>query len=197
MTKGWLITPENGANTRATIAAAIPVLETERLHLRAPRLADWPVLEPIWTTQRGEHIGGPFNEEDAYLDFTQSVASWTLRGFGPFVVTDKDTGDVLGFVGLFHDFGDPEAEAGWLIVQAAEGKGIATEALHAALLWIRDEFGSKNPASFIGVRNDKSVAVAKRVGATLEDTREHPDYGTYFVYRHHLDTLALENGGTA
>ena len=52
MTRPWLEPlPEAAAQgTRLDVAAAIPVIETDRLTLRAPRLEDWTILEPIWTT---------------------------------------------------------------------------------------------------------------------------------------------------
>ena len=55
MTRRWLEPlPEAAAQgTRLDVAAAIPVIETDRLTLRAPRLEDWTMLEPIWTTDRG------------------------------------------------------------------------------------------------------------------------------------------------
>lgn len=188
MTAPWLSTPAVGGDIRAAIASAIPVLQTERLALRAPRLDDWPGIEPNWTGPRAAHIGGPFNAEDAYFDFCQAVASWTLRGFGPFVVTLKGDDTALGTVGIFHDYGDPEAEAGWIFNEAVEGQGYATEAARAVLDWARDDLGLTTMVSFIAPENAASIRVAEKLGAMRDDTTiiTHVDGEETLVYRHDL-----------
>ena len=52
MTRAWLDTLANAKadGIRADVAVAIPVIQTERLTLRGPRIEDWAELEPIWTT---------------------------------------------------------------------------------------------------------------------------------------------------
>ncbi|MDJ0824684.1 MAG: GNAT family N-acetyltransferase [Rhodobacter sp.] len=167
---------------RTAIASAIPVLETERLILRAPQLADWPELEPIWRTERGRFIGGPFDEDDAWLDFTQAVASWVLRGIGYWTVTAKTDRAVLGLVGIGMEIPDPEPELGWLLTEAAEGQGIGLEAATA----VRDyAFAQGLPTciSFIDPANARSVALAERLGARRDPdvlSADAPD----LVYRH-------------
>ena len=201
MTKAWLETLQNGADIRAGIANAIPTLETERLTLRAPCLSDWETLEPAWTGQRAVHIGGPFNEEDAYLDFCQATACWPLRGFGPFTAVAKDTDEIVGWVGIFHDFGDPFCEAGWIMTQSSEGKGYATEAARAVLGFAKNTLGMTTIASFIDRPNAASIRVAEKLGATLDPTTVTfaglPDDLDVLVYRHDLtdfrsDTIPME-----
>ncbi len=167
---------------RDVIAAAIPTLKTERLVLRAPQLADWPVLEPIWRTERGRYIGGPFGEEDAWLDFAQAVASWVLRGIGYWTVTAKADGAVLGLVGIGMEMSDPEPELGWLLTEAAEGRGIAFEAAAA----VRDyAFGAglTTCISFIDPANARSRALAERLGARREPAAPGID-PSVLVFRH-------------
>lgn len=200
MIPGWLETPEFGAATRDAIAAVIPTLETERLVLRAPQLADWPVLETAWTTERAEYIGGPFSDEDAYLDYCQAVASWTLRGFGPFVVTRKSDAAVIGYVGLFHDFGDPMCEAGWIMTPDGEGQGFATEAARAVLAFARNDLGMHEITSFIHPDNKRSIRLAEKLGARLDTTTQPPEFAglNVAIYRHQLaQTISgITNGGS-
>ncbi|MEL7093699.1 MAG: GNAT family N-acetyltransferase [Pseudomonadota bacterium] len=162
------LTPAPEADTlRGAIAAAIPTLETERLILRAPRLSDYEVLEPIWRTDRAVYIGGPFNEEDAWLDFCQAVASWVLRGIGYWVVTLKN-GTVLGFVGIGAETSDPELEFGWLLTAEAEGHGYATEAARTVHGYAFGTLGLKTLISFVERGNAASIRLAQRLGA-VED----------------------------
>ena len=163
----WTRTPDLGAARIAALAAAIPQIETERLVLRLPVMADWSVLEPIWTSDRAAHIGGPFDPEDAWLDFNQCIAGWLLRGHGALTICDKATGEVLGLAVLGHEYGDPEPELGWLLTQAAEGRGIATEAA-AAVLPLGQQIYSKGLVSYVARENAASARVAEKLGAVCE-----------------------------
>jgi len=177
----WTQTPEMGAEQIAALAAVIPEIETARLVLRLPRIGDWHILEPIWTTDRGIHIGGPMDPEDAWLDFNQCVAGWILRGHGALTITDKETGDVLGLAILGHEFGDPDPELGWLVTEAAEGKGYATESA-TALRDIGRRLYGKRLASYIADGNTASTRVAEKLGGRKDGT--HPLDAEVAIYRY-------------
>lgn len=184
MTAPWLLTPsaERPATRRRAILAAIPRIVTERLILRAPRAEDWAVLEPIWTTDRARHIGGPMEAEDGWLDFNQMIASWLLRGFGPLTVTLKETSEVIGIVSLDHEWGDPAPELGWLLIEAAEGQGYATEAARALAHWAVADLGSDGVEIYLDRTHEKSVRVARALGAV--ESGGHPlDPDRVAVYR--------------
>ena len=184
MTAPWLINPdvEGPALRRSAIRSATPGIVTDRLVLRAPRLEDWPVLEPIWTTDRAVHIGGPMEAEDGWLDFNQMVASWLLRGFGPLTVTLKETGAVLGIVSLDHEWGDPKPELGWLLTEEAEGRGYAEEAARAISQWAVAELGRDGVEIYLDRDHEKSVRIARAIGAV--ESGSHPlDPDRVAVYR--------------
>lgn len=184
MTAPWLTPPVGRAAAAAeALSAMIPVMETERLVLRAPAIADWPTLEPIWTTERGKFIGGPMNGEDAWLDFNQCVASWVLRGIGWLTITHAQDSAVLGMVGVGQEHGDPEAEIGWLLTAGAEGHGYALEAARAFLPIALDVIGQGNLVSYIHRDNAGSIRLAEKLGAIC-DTDPHPLFPEGLVYRH-------------
>lgn len=58
----------------------IPTLTTARLTLDAPTVEDFTGYASIVTGPRGVGIGGPLSREEAWLDFSQMVAGWVLRG---------------------------------------------------------------------------------------------------------------------
>ena len=179
----WM-TPRTGParDIVAAIDAALPRIETERLILRAPRVEDWPVLEPIWTEDRAKYIGGPYNSEDAWLDWNAAVASWLLRGTGALTITLKDDTPV-GLVCLGAEHGDPEDELGWLLIEAAEGKGYATEAAAAMRDWALDTLGAGQFVSYVHQDNAASHKVARKLGAA-PDPKGHPLFDDCVVYRH-------------
>ncbi len=178
--KPWTQTSSNASAQITALQAVVPDIETERLILRLPRMSDWKVLEPIFTTDRAVHIGGPMSQEDAWLDFNQLIAGWVLRGHGAFTVCDK-TGAVLGLVLLGHEYGDPQPELGWLLTEEAEGHGYATEAARALLPMCRQIYGDAF-ASYIADGNDASVRVAEKLGGHKTDT--HP-MGTHVAVYHY------------
>ena len=177
----WLTPPAGAAaDLVARLNALLPRLETDRLILRAAQITDWPVLEPIWTTERAAHIGGPMNGEDAWLDFNQCVASWLLRGTGPLVMTAKDDDTPLGLVLIAPEYGDPSPELGWLLTAEAEGHGYATEAASALRDWGFDWLGRGAFASFIAADNARSINVAERLGAVAAGP--HPADASCLIY---------------
>lgn len=166
MTRPWLASPAGElAEARAFLAAALPRIETQRLRLRAPRVSDWDVLSPIWTTDQARHFGGPFDEADAWLDFCQMTAGWVLRGAGALVLERKSDGAALGVVAIHHEWGDAEIELGWLLTAEAEGHGYAAEAASALRTYGYERLGLSALVSYVGTGNRRSAALAKRLGA--------------------------------
>lgn len=166
------------------IAARVPVLETERLCLRAPVTEDFALFHEILRGPRGQYFG-PMSREDAWLDFAQMAAGWILRGHGVWTIEDRATTETLGFVLLGLDQEDPEPELGFLISEAAEGRGIAFEAAQAARDFAFDTLGWPTLVSFVTPGNDRSIALALRLGAVADGQVQHPDDdGPTLVFRH-------------
>lgn len=181
MTPAWEALPTGASAALARqLAGAIPELVTDRLCLRAPAIGDFDAWAEIACSARGVHIGGPMSRDDAFVDFAQTVAGWLLRGHGVWSVEPRDGGAVLGFVLLGLEPGDREPELGYLFRAAAEGRGYATEAAAAARDHAFGTLGWSTLVSYIDARNDRSIAVARRLGA-LPDPHELDGSN---VYRH-------------
>lgn len=166
MTRAWLQPPTGHAAALADqIAAAVPVIETARLRLRAPRMADWPAYEAVFTSDRARYMGGPFTPEDAFTDFAQAVSSWLLRGAGAWTITATGEDEALGWLYLWQEWSDPEPEMGWVLVQSAEGRGYAEEAARAVLPLALRLYGAGGFVSYIDEGNDASVRLAEKLGA--------------------------------
>ena len=101
-------TPGPALNIAATIAAHVPVLTTQRLTLRAPRLEDFDDFASIVCTERGVFVGGPMSREDGWYDFTGAVSIWMLHGHGMWTVVESASQRRLGFVALGLEPGDLE-----------------------------------------------------------------------------------------
>ncbi len=76
----------------------VPIVETGRLILRAPRPDDFPSYAAMWgDPEVTRFIGGqPLSEEDAWAKFMRAFGHWALVGFGFWTVEEKGSGARLG-----------------------------------------------------------------------------------------------------
>lgn len=167
--------------------AGTPVIETARLHLRAPVAADWPVFAEFILSDRARFVRpAEFDRGKAWRAFGHLLGHWVMCGFGQFVVTDRASGAALGAVGAWFPEGWPERELGWTMWRPeAEGRGIAFEAARAVLGQIFGPWGWDTAVSYIDAANARSIALAERLGATRDAAAAAPgSEANILVYRH-------------
>ncbi len=162
----------------------IPEQETERLILRGPKPSDWLADAAFRTSDRAQFVGGPTDRRTAWRGFAARWGHWAIHGYGMFVVTLRGSDDPLGIVGPLFPEGWAEPELGWVLYEAAEGKGIAFEAAQAARRYVYDDLGWKTAISYISPDNMRSRALAERMGCVLDDSVAHPFDEPCLVYRH-------------
>lgn len=150
----------------------VPILETERLVLRAHRVEDFSDCVALWSDPVvTRFIGGiPSTSEDAWSRLLRYAGHWLLLGFGYWVVEEKVTRNVLGEVG-FADLKravEPPLgtapEAGWVFASSAHGKGFAIEAVQAIHIWGANNFQTSNSACLIHPDNESSLRLAAKMG---------------------------------
>ncbi|MFZ5964585.1 GNAT family N-acetyltransferase [Thalassococcus sp. BH17M4-6] len=151
-----------------TAPTFIPVIETEHLILREPRLGDFDALCAYFSDARSAFNGGPLDAEGTWRVLTSASGLWRLRGHGLWFITRKDDDTFIGFAGIFHAFDWPEPELGYGIAAGHEGRGVAFEAAMAARQAAATHFNLTRLPSFIAPDNARSIALAERMGATFE-----------------------------
>ena len=163
-----------------------PVLEAERLVLRAPRRGDHAAWAAFATSDRAKGIGGPLDGALAWRALCNLTGHWVHRGYGMFVYSAKDAPDApLGMCGPWFPEGWPEQEIGWSVWSpTAEGKGIAFEAAQAVIGYARSTLRWPTAVSYIDPTNTRSIALARRLGATLDEAATSPGDGSALVFRH-------------
>lgn len=148
--------------------AVAPTLETERLILRQPQLADFDrYAQLLADEQAARYIGGHLPRAAAWRKFLQMPGAWAVQGFGMFSVIDKATGRWLGQAGPWQPDGWPGTEVGYAFHADAWGRGYATEACTAAIDWAFDTLGWTEVIHCIDPLNAASQAVARRLGSRL------------------------------
>ena len=150
----------------------IPIIESERLRLRAHRLADLADCAAMWGDPRvTRHIGGrPFAWDEVWTKILRYAGHWSLLGYGYWVIEDRASGGFLGEAGL-ADFKrgigpgfDGAPEIGWVLAPAAQGAGVATEAVRAVLGWADRHVGRTRTVCLIQPGNLGSLRVAEKCG---------------------------------
>ena len=169
--------------------ADTPVLETERLTLRAPAMQDYPLCEAFTCSDRASYIlPEPGTPRLAWRALAHMTGMWPLRGFGPFVFCDRASGAALGLAGPWYPMDWPEPEITWSVwAPEAEGKGLAFEAAQAARAWAYGDLGWTTAVSYIDPANARSIALARRLGATRDPEAPLIDGDTpenTLVFRH-------------
>ena len=165
------------------LSVHVPVLETERLILREPRLSDLDAFVAFSTSDRAKFVGGPMQPYEAWNSLMIVTGHWIMRGFGWWVLEDKATGQTAGRVGIGHHLDWPEPELGWHLYEGFEGKGLAYEAARAARNHAYAEMGFGPLISLIDPQNHASARLARRLGAEPESEtiiRGEP----CIIYRH-------------
>ena len=161
----------------------IPVLDTQRLTLRAPTKKDLPTLTAFFATERSHMVGGPRDAGQSFNTLASRIGHWAMLGYGLWHIDDRETGDFLGWAGLLNPPGWDEPELGWTLFAHAEGKGYAFEATRAARTYAAVHQGLDGLISYIRPDNSRSRALAEKLGARIE--REGTVLGTpCHVWRH-------------
>lgn len=146
----------------------IPVLETERLVLRAPRPDDWPVFCAFAASDRTRYVGGAKTEPEAFQKFAAFMGHWMLRGFGRFILTRQGSHSPLGHIGPMQLSDAAMPELTWsLWTTEAEGKGYAFEAALAVNRWFFGMSGQAVARADVHADNAASHRIATRLGGRV------------------------------
>lgn len=170
--------------TRSETIIRIPTLRTPNLVLRAPGAQDYEAYVAFRASPRSRGTGGPYDRTASFSHFAELIGHWVIRGYGRWVVADPETDTALGIVGLMYPEDWPEAEIAWTVFDRAEGRGIAFEAASAARQYAYDVLGWSTVISCVLPDNTRSIALAKRMGATYEADYAHPEMGSLGIWRH-------------
>jgi RimJ/RimL family protein N-acetyltransferase len=146
-------------------------IQTDRLEMYRPRADDLEgMFNLVAHPETRRHLGPTqASMADSFSRLLRNAGSWSLYGYGTFVVRLKGQQGILGTCGIFRSyrgFGkglDDVPEAGWILNADDWGKGYAREAMEAALAWFDAEHGSQRIACMI----EEGHAVSERLAFSL------------------------------
>ena len=144
-----------------------PVLETERLLLRPPVAEDFDDFAAFSAeVETNRHLGGAKSRSEAWRFFTCLVGAWAVDGFAMFSVLERATGRWVGRLGPWSPPDWPGTEVGWGVRREFAGRGFAHEGSVAAMDFAVDRLGWTDILHTIAPDNDRSIALARRLGST-------------------------------
>jgi 8-oxo-dGTP diphosphatase len=179
--------------------AALPLV-TDRLILRPPTPEDAGAVVALagsWAVARQTaSIPHPLSEEDALTWFARSNAA-RHEGTGvALLVTERDTGVIMGAMGLMWGETWPEAELGYWMGERFQRRGFATEAGRAVLALAFETLGLH--AVFASARPDNaaSTRVMEKLGLRPDGQRVRIEATARGETWDH-DRLSLDRAGWA
>ena len=164
-----------------------PILRSDRLTLRAHVMSDFAPLYALFATDRAQYMGGPVAARQMWYWIAAEVGSWQLKGFGSWGVERNSDGAFMGQIGINQPHHFPEPELGWVLLEEFEGHGYAAEAATLARDWYWANTSADSIVSYITPANTRSVALARKLGATHDTSAPLPEGETpadTAVYRH-------------
>ncbi len=153
-----------------------PILETDRLVMRPFREADAaPFLNMMTTPEVRASLRLPddLDRRRIWDGMASMLGQWELRNSGHWAVELRATGEFIGRAGTLRpERADwPGLEIGWTLHPSHWSHGYATEAGRAAIDWAWSNHEDDTLYSLILPDNDRSQAVARRLGFELLETR--------------------------
>jgi RimJ/RimL family protein N-acetyltransferase len=151
----------------STSASGTPVIETDRLLLRLPVLADLePWADMMLDAEAARHIGGVQPRAACWRSLMTMIGAWHAQGFAMFSVIEKRTGEWIGRLGPWQPDGWPGTEVGWGLRRRSWGQGYAFEGAVASIDYAFERLGWSEVIHTIAPDNLPSARLAQRLGST-------------------------------
>lgn len=145
-------------------------------------------FEPLYATYSDSEAmrwvgdGQPITREECEDWFRVTTANYAKRGYGMFSLAKRDSGAVIGFAGLVHPGGQPEAEIKYALLRAHWGAGLATEAVAQLLAYGEVTCGLQHIVGTVAPGNLASQRVLLKAGMALAHSRSNQDGSSTLVF---------------
>ena len=157
-------------------------IETARLRLRMWSPDDVPAYaRMVSDPEVMRHMGARMSADQAAAQIEGMAEHWRTGGFSQWAAVDRQTGRLIGRIGLLRhrDWplgGDP-VEIGWTLHRDWWGRGLATEGGRAAMeCWRTNLPDEPQLISITTPANTRSRAVMERLGLTYRGAAHWHDF---------------------
>jgi len=160
-------------------------ISTNRLDLVKVTIEDWPSLHDFYKDVEATRYttGRPLSEGESWRIVAALIGHWEIHGYGPYTLKLKDSGTIVGIVGLWYPGDWPEPEIMWSLIPGFSGQGYAYEAALAVRTMAAELLPELHLISLIFEENMASRKLAESLEATLESRILFRDKEA-LIYRH-------------
>jgi RimJ/RimL family protein N-acetyltransferase len=169
------VTPPRSCLVNGVVPLSRRVLTTSRLILRRFRDSD----ARAFARYRSDRTVARFQSWDtpfplgAALDFVRAAAAAdpARPGWFQYAIESRSAGDLVGDVGVHLHENRRQAEIGFTLAVAHQGRGYATEAVGRVLTHLFTDAGLVRVSAECDARNDRSARLLERLGFRREGLR--------------------------
>ena len=183
--------------------SAGPLLTTPRLELWRPQQGDLADMFELTRDEETRRFLGPTppSMPDSFARLLRNAGSWSLWGYGNFMLRMPGSSRIIGGCGVFRshrgfgaDLGlDNVPEAGWVIHRDFTRQGIAREAMEAILAWFDQAHGNQRIAAMIADGHVASDHLAHLLGFAAYGRHQDPETGeTLILYERIAGSSAIK-----
>lgn len=145
--------------------------ESDRIILREMTLEDKDALYRLYedksVTLYMDDLPEDTAEEEAYIgEYIDKV--YGFFSFGMWLAEHKETGEIIGRVGFQNTEEESEAELGFMIAPAFQGKGYAYEACRMAIEEMQRNHPDLRITARVDKRNTAAIALCNKLGVAYK-----------------------------
>ena len=154
-------------------------IETDRLIIREYTLNEAPFIYQLmnsegWLTNVGDRGIKTLEDAERYM-LKNYLRSYELYGFGPYLISLKDSGIPIGSVGLYKRDNLKHPDIGFAFLPEYVNKGYAFESAHAVMQFGLEKLGLQKITGITLPNNLPSIKLLKKLGLSEIGTYSFKD----------------------
>lgn len=162
------------------------MIETERLHLRNYTLTDAPFVFSLlnsegWLKNIGDRKIRTVGDAENYIEMNY-FSNYEKYGYGPYLVSLKETGTPIGSAGLYKREGLENPDVGYAFLPQFWNNGFAFEAADAVMQFALNELNIKKIAGITLPDNISSINLLRKLGFTEIGNYAYEDGETLLLF---------------
>ena len=158
--------------------------QTQRLRVRHLTTEDVDAMVQVYgdrEAMKWVDDGEPMEAEECLMWVHVSQRNYKKYGYGMSAIEDRNSNNIVGFIGVVHPNGQAEPEIKYALKRDCWGRGIATEAAIGMLEYMWTEFAASTVIATIDPDNHASRRVLEKAGMQI-DRQETDADGMLFEY---------------
>lgn len=160
-------------------------LETERLIFRQWKHSDFKAVADFYQVEENARfVGGTKTAEEAWRLMCTYIGHYELMGYSYLAIDEKETGNLIGTIGLWNAPAWPEPELGYWLLPKAQGKGYGVEGGLAVKKFALESLKLNSLVSYIDAANQPSKKLSLKIGGQNNKVINLLDFGLHEVYRY-------------